>query len=140
MSSARDKAVELAKDLLCHRAEVGNMIDSIIEASVLAVEESHKKQGGFGVTLLDTGYQGSTKPILRAGSPVSPVRPLVGPGVLPEAMKPTRDAVDRLHRILHDPHPGLQTWLFMVTEAGQDLMDTLVEAGFSPVDPEGEEA
>lgn len=48
---------------------------------------------------------------------------------IPEAMRPTRDAVARLHALFQDPEPGLMSWLMMTARAAQDLYKVLDESG-----------
>jgi len=48
---------------------------------------------------------------------------------LPESMKPTLDAVERLHKLLQDPHPGLFSWLSMTGSAARDLFKILKDGG-----------
>jgi hypothetical protein len=48
---------------------------------------------------------------------------------LPEAMKPAAEAVERLHKIFQDPHPGLHIWLEFLLRATRDAYVELHKCG-----------
>lgn len=51
------------------------------------------------------------------------------PNTIPDYMKPYAEAVNRVHSLLQDPHPGMMGWLAMFAQASEDLQKAMEDAG-----------